>query len=109
MNYSPKECLERANIQVKLNTMISDRYACLELRQCIEALAYSKLKAYKDRIPSSLLSKWQPGQAIKILSELEPDSKKNSKTTICSEKNDNSERKHVVTFEQKEITASVYK
>jgi len=48
------------------------RYACLELRFCLEALAYEKLGIYSKRVPQSVLDTWQPPQAIKALLEFEP-------------------------------------
>ncbi|WP_337171393.1 hypothetical protein [Gemmatimonas aurantiaca] len=48
-------------------------YACLELRFVLEALTYAKLQTFSDRIPPSVLAVWQPPQAMKALSEFEPD------------------------------------
>ena len=104
MDFSPKKCLERANAQLALDTEETDRYACLELRQCIEALAYKKLKAYRKRIPMDLLSKWQPAQVISVLTRLEPDSEFDSKISIYQENSAGEPEKHILTFEQKEIT-----
>jgi len=50
------------------------RYACLELRSCIEAVTYEKLRAYTPRLPRDLLddsSKWQPPKLVRLLVELE--------------------------------------
>lgn len=105
MDFSPKACLDRANTQLDLNTEEADRYACLELRQCIEAIAYKKLKAYVNRIPQELITKWQPAHVIAVLTELEPDSDLDSKISIFQENSDGMPEKHILTFEQKEITA----
>lgn len=105
MEFSPRKCLERANAQLALNTEETDRYACLELRQCIETLAYKKLKAYVNRIPTDLLSKWQPAHVIAILTELEPDSEFDSNISIYQENPSGEPEKHIFTFKQKEITA----
>ncbi len=104
MEFSSKKCLDRANAQLSFNTEENDRYACLELRQCIEALAYKKLKAYEKRVPINLLSKWQPAQVIAILTELEPDSGFDSKISIYQENSAGEPEKHILTFDQKEIT-----
>lgn len=48
-------------------------YAALELRMCLEAIIYSKLKTYAKRLPTSVKKKWQPPQALKALLTLEPD------------------------------------
>lgn len=52
------------------------RYAALELRFCLEAITYEKLRAVSSRLPDSVLNKWQPPQAVKALLEYEPDSDK---------------------------------
>ena len=48
------------------------RYAALELRLCIELLTYEKLRSFSSVIPESVLSTWQPPQAVKALLEFEP-------------------------------------
>ena len=48
------------------------RYAILEVRRCLEAVAYEKLWAYKDRLPTEITRKWQPPQAFKALIAIEP-------------------------------------
>ena len=95
--------------QLKINTEEADRYACLELRQCIESIAYKKLKAYEKRVPRELFSKWQPAHVISALTELEPNSDLDSKTSIFKEDSDGKPKKHVLTFVQKEITSKFIK
>lgn len=48
------------------------RYACLELRGCLEAVAYDKLMVYRKRLPRSVY-KWQPPKLFKALLQIEPD------------------------------------
>jgi hypothetical protein len=48
------------------------RYAALELRMAIEAIVYEKLRLYAPRLPTAVLDKWQPPQAMKALTQLEP-------------------------------------
>jgi predicted RNA-binding Zn-ribbon protein involved in translation (DUF1610 family) len=50
------------------------RYACLELRFTIEALAYNKIRTYASRLPEEILLTWQPPQVIRALQEFEPGS-----------------------------------
>ena len=109
MEFSPSTCLKRANVQLAINTEEADRYACLELRQCIEAIAYKKLKAYEKRVPDLLFSKWQPAQVIAVLTELEPDSDLDSKNSIYQENTAGEAEKHILTFEQKEISVRFIK
>ena len=49
------------------------RYAALELRRCLEALVYEKLKTYRDVLPEGSVSRWQPPQAFEALIEIEPE------------------------------------
>jgi len=65
-------CFARAKKMLSLGDG-SLRYACLELRFCMEAMAYDKLNTYSKRLPSGLLERWQPPQAVRALLELEPD------------------------------------
>lgn len=48
------------------------RYAALELRLCIEALTYEKLRSFSSLVPEEVLQTWQPPQAVKALLEFEP-------------------------------------
>lgn len=48
------------------------RYTALELRFCIEALTYEKLRAFSNMVPEEVLKTWQPPQAVKALMEFEP-------------------------------------
>ncbi len=104
VDYSPKECLKRANEQLAINSAITDRYAALELRQCIEAIAYEKLAAYRNRMPKVLFEKWEPIQVIKRLTELEPESKLDKQVSISREDSDGNPTEKICSFNQKEIT-----
>jgi hypothetical protein len=42
------------------------RYACLELRMCIEALAYDRLQAYLPEVPNSVMKKWTPRHVLAV-------------------------------------------
>jgi hypothetical protein len=48
------------------------RYAVLEIRRCIEAVVYEKLKVYGDLLPEGSVHQWQPPQAFEALIEIEP-------------------------------------
>jgi hypothetical protein len=109
VDYSPKECLKRANEQLAINSAITDRYAALELRQCIEAIAYKKLAAYKNRMPQVLFEKWQPDKVISCLTALEPRSGLDSKTSISRQDLNGKPEKLICSFEQKEITTKFIK
>jgi hypothetical protein len=49
------------------------RYAALELRRCIEAIVYEKLRVYGDLLPEDSVHQWQPPQAFDALIAVEPD------------------------------------
>lgn len=46
------------------------RYAALELRMCIEALAYSLLKLHRSEASLNLMGTWQPDRMLKELAEI---------------------------------------
>jgi hypothetical protein len=48
------------------------RYAALELRRCIEAIVYEKLKGYGQLLPEDSVHQWQPPQAFDALIAIEP-------------------------------------
>lgn len=68
-----RSCLERAKEILDARDDLQLRYVCLELRFCSEAIAYDKLRVYLRRIPTEVLSKWQPPQLIQALLEHEPE------------------------------------
>src|ERR1035438_8417790 len=49
------------------------RYAALELRRCIEAIVYEKLRVYGDLLPEGSVHQWQPPRACDALIAIEPD------------------------------------
>ena len=50
----------------------SIRYAALELRRCIEAIVYGKLKIYRELLPGDSIHQWQPPQAFDALLAVDP-------------------------------------
>ena len=48
------------------------RYAALEVRRCMEAVVYEKLKAYGTLLPEGSVHQWQPPQAFDALIDIEP-------------------------------------
>jgi hypothetical protein len=65
-------CFERAKKLLATGDDSVLRYACLELRFCLEAVTYDKLRTYAKRLPKEVLDKWQPPQAVRALLEFEP-------------------------------------
>ena len=66
-SYDKWSCLERARRLLIVAGDESLRYACLELRFCIEAIVYAKLDAYSSYVPAVVFEKWQPNHAMKML------------------------------------------
>lgn len=58
------------------------RYAALELRRCIEAIVYEKLKVYGELLPEGSAHKWQPPQAFNALIAVEPDAEETSTFSV---------------------------
>ncbi|MBV8807334.1 MAG: hypothetical protein JO033_01555 [Acidobacteriaceae bacterium] len=61
------------------------RYAALELRRCLEALVYEKLKTYRDVLPEGSVSRWQPPQAFEALIEIEPEAQETYTFAVAPE------------------------
>ncbi|MBN2412486.1 hypothetical protein JXQ31_12420 [candidate division KSB1 bacterium] len=68
MNLKPY--FERAENNIKKDTSSSLRYACLELRICIEELAYRELRIYLSAFPNGI-DAWQPRRVIETLKLLD--------------------------------------
>ncbi|CAG0975554.1 hypothetical protein ANRL3_01782 [Anaerolineae bacterium] len=66
-------CLQFAKELVFKNDEASAKYACLELRFCIEYITYSQLQIYLDEVPDSTMRKWTPRQVISDLLTVDPD------------------------------------
>jgi len=73
MSLDKHSCMTRAKALLSAPTAENLRYAALELRLCMEAITYEKLRSFAERIPESVLRTWQPPQAVKALLEFEPD------------------------------------
>jgi DNA-directed RNA polymerase subunit RPC12/RpoP len=71
-HYDKWNCLDRARDLLSTANDGFLRYACLELRFCIEAIVYEKLEAYSNYVPAAVLEKWQPNHAMKMLLQFEP-------------------------------------
>jgi|TARA_R110002033_G_scaffold127057_2_gene168644 hypothetical protein len=106
IDYLPAACLDRAKQEISKNTTVHNRYACLELRQCIEALAYKKIHAYRSRIPIEAYKKWQPLNILKVLRALEENTEVDKYFKFYEENEKGALGKELFSFEQKELTVS---
>ena len=83
--FDKRSCLKRANDMLSTNDDSLLRYACLELRFCLEDIAYRKLSTYAKRLPDEVLKTWQPPQAFRALLEFEPYADQTTTIRICEE------------------------
>lgn len=85
IGFDRRGCFERAKALLAGNDESGLRYTCLELRFCLEAIAYDKLKLYAGRLPTKVLETWQPPQAMRALLEYEPSANENFTLAVCLE------------------------
>jgi predicted RNA-binding Zn-ribbon protein involved in translation (DUF1610 family) len=85
IRYDQRATLARAKDLLATNREEDLRYACLELRMCIETICYEKLKLYQKQVPQELLETWQPKKVIESLLEYEPYIEENLRLSICEE------------------------
>jgi DNA-directed RNA polymerase subunit RPC12/RpoP len=80
-----RACLKRAKSLLASGDDAALRYACLELRYCMERITYDKLRAYAARLPPEVLARWQPPQAVEALVELEEDADQDYNLAVALE------------------------
>ncbi|NWD84098.1 hypothetical protein HX891_27275, partial [Pseudomonas reactans] len=66
--YNKRKHLARAKLLLKNNELSSLRHASLEMRYFLEAHVYERLLKDADQLPKSIIQKWEPNKAMKILS-----------------------------------------
>jgi hypothetical protein len=82
LRHEARQCLERAKELLKQQESSAARYACLELRQAIEYLAYQQLEAYLNEVPDDAMRKWTPREVIAQMLEVDPNADKSSTIAI---------------------------
>src|SRR3954470_8300192 len=90
MSFNKRACLKRARARVEEGSPEALRYACLELRFCIESICYDKLRLYAKHIPPEELNTWQPRKVVEMLAEYDPDANSSYGLRIWTE-NENGE------------------
>lgn len=70
MRLRARDCLDRAKMHLADSNEL--RYACLELRFCIEYLAIDRLQAYLVEVPNDALKKWTPRAIISEILDVDP-------------------------------------
>ncbi|NOV28762.1 hypothetical protein [Methylomonas sp. ZR1] len=76
MRNAARFCLNRAKDLIAKDDEVSARYACLELRFCIEYITYSQLELYIQEVSDDALKKWTPKQIISLLLDCDPNADK---------------------------------
>lgn len=67
-----REHLSRAKAFLATEQSADLRYAALELRLCLEAMTYDKLRSFAKYLPPSFLERtWQPPQLLKAMKQLD--------------------------------------
>ena len=72
LRHQARECLSQAKKLLNAGDKVSLRYACLELRFCIEYIAYDQMEAYLAEVPDDAVKKWTPKQIISEMLEVDP-------------------------------------
>ncbi|MDD1749285.1 MAG: hypothetical protein LUO89_05350, partial [Methanothrix sp.] len=83
-----QDSLKRAKTLIEDNTPNSLRYACLELRYCIESICHAKLKLYEKHLPKRSYDTWQPKKIFELLQEYDPHVMENTEFAFFNEKPD---------------------
>lgn len=83
-----KERLKKAVALLEANDEDKLRYACLELRQSLEALAYELLTGYLKEVPLKALVTWQPDKVMKELLRIDPRADKTARLRMRQEGRD---------------------
>lgn len=76
--------LQRAKDLLAAGDPSSLQYCCLELRICIELVAYERVSMYEKELPQGF-EKWQPKEVIEALLDCDPYADKDSSLTIALE------------------------
>ncbi len=80
--YGARDYLSRAKKMLSESENHSIRYACLELRFCLEIIAYRQLEQYGEEIPGSVVREWKPDRIIKLLASFSPGSDQDSEIRV---------------------------
>lgn len=70
--HEARQALARAKALLAQGDDQALRYAALELRLTLEAIAYDRLHDYRRDVPPSVYETWQPPKVLKLLLEIDP-------------------------------------
>lgn len=80
--YNIAERLSTAKELISRGDDASLIYAALELRFCLESVAYQNLAAYGEDVSTELAREWRPDQIIKMLAAFDPNSDQTASFSI---------------------------
>ena len=80
-----REHLRRAKELIATGQAIDLHYAALELRMCLEAMTYEKLRTFEKYLPPSALEKWQPPKLLKAMTQFDSGADKSMKLFMGAE------------------------
>lgn len=80
--YNIAERLSTAKELISRGDDASFIYAALELRFCLESVAYQNLAAYGEDVSTELAREWRPDQIIKMLATFDPNSDQTASFSI---------------------------
>lgn len=75
--------LVRAKTHMEANEEHFLRYSALELRFCLEMIAYRQLQQYGDIFPGNMVGIWKADQIIKLLASFDPLSDQEGESSIA--------------------------
>lgn len=81
-----RKAYDAATVLLAKQDDCSLRYAALEVRRCLEAVVYEKLRVYDVLLPEDSVYKWQPPQAFDALIEIEPNAEESCTISIAMHK-----------------------
>src|SRR5450830_563580 len=70
--HEARQALARAKALLAQGDDQALRYAALELRLTLEAIAYDRLHDYRRDVPPSVYETWQPPKVLRLLLEIDP-------------------------------------
>lgn len=74
--------LKKAKALLEKGDPDSLRYACLEMRFCLELLAYELIELHEKELPEEVFQVWQPKRVIEELLTFDPDIEKDSVISV---------------------------
>lgn len=80
--YGVRDNIERARAIIARADDRELAYAALEIRFCMEAIAYRQLDGYGPEIQSQLMKEWSPSRIVRMLTKFDEDSDQSAEISI---------------------------